>query len=622
MLSINTNLSSLLAQSSMQSSTQLLSQAVERMSTGYKINHAKDNAANYSIATNMTTKMGALQVAEDNAMQGLEMMSTTTENLSLIEEKLVRMRALAVQAQNGTYGSQSLSALSSEADSLYAEINRINECASYNGIKLFNTGKDEVTNAGKELELNAQGFLQEVVKVDTTGMTALSSMDDEAMLAVGEYTISSKEELLQLKEMSDAGLLEAGSTFVLTKDIDMRGITDWTGIGATNAFKGVFDGNGHTISNLTGSQGLFSNVQRKTSADRYSEIKNVKLLKVDINATGNTTGAVCGSASDAKITNCSVEFANIISEYDKVSGIVASAYYANTSYCYFSGNISGVNAVAGILNGNYSTASYCITSGFIKGISNVGGIVGSGFVHTSRSDAVVKGISNVGGIAGRSNSVSSDLCFSGSVVGESNVGGIVGNLYTQTSTKGWILEGLVIGNANAGIFVGDGNSTSQENLYYYSKNSEGLNFIGSYPDAIIKNVVDITIPCDYTLQVGYTGEAARSTLSCTTYIDFGGLKDLLSNGIASIDSIKKIDDLVNIVSLKQTELGAVEQRLHSVLDEISTQYENLVSSRSTIRDADISEVSATYIQQQILQQAAATLMSTANQAPAIALQLI
>ena len=76
------------------------------------------------------------------------------------------------------------------------------------------------------------------------------------------------------------------------------------------------------------------------------------------------------------------------------------------------------------------------------------------------------------------------------------------------------------------------------------------------------------------------------------------------------------------VNEKQVEYGSAQNRLESVLDEILTQYENLVSSRSTLRNADIAEVSAEYIQQQILQQAAATLMSTANQSPAIALQLI
>ena len=82
MLSINTNLSSLIAQNSLKSSTNKLNQAVERMSTGYKVNHAKDNAANYSISTNMTTKIGAYQVAEDNASMGLDMVTTASENIT------------------------------------------------------------------------------------------------------------------------------------------------------------------------------------------------------------------------------------------------------------------------------------------------------------------------------------------------------------------------------------------------------------------------------------------------------------------------------------------------------------------------------------------------------------
>ena len=92
--------------------------------------------------------------------------------------------------------------------------------------------------------------------------------------------------------------------------------------------------------------------------------------------------------------------------------------------------------------------------------------------------------------------------------------------------------------------------------------------------------------------------------------------------ISDVQIFDVIDNLLNSIEEKQVQLGAVQNRLESALDEISTQYENLVSSRSTIRDADISEVSATYIQQQILQQASATLLSTANQNPSIALQLI
>ena len=75
-------------------------------------------------------------------------------------------------------------------------------------------------------------------------------------------------------------------------------------------------------------------------------------------------------------------------------------------------------------------------------------------------------------------------------------------------------------------------------------------------------------------------------------------------------TLSAIDDFINLLSEKQTELGSVSNRLDSVLDEITIQYENLVSSRSTIRDVDMAEVSSQYIQQQILQEASATLLST------------
>ena len=90
MLSINTNLSSLIAQNSMKTSTDKLNQAIERMSSGAKINHAKDNAANYSIATNMTTKINAYQVAEDNVAMGMDLVTTASDTISLMQDKAQR----------------------------------------------------------------------------------------------------------------------------------------------------------------------------------------------------------------------------------------------------------------------------------------------------------------------------------------------------------------------------------------------------------------------------------------------------------------------------------------------------------------------------------------------------
>ena len=125
-----------------------------------------------------------------------------------------------------------------------------------------------------------------------------------------------------------------------------------------------------------------------------------------------------------------------------------------------------------------------------------------------------------------------------------------------------------------------------------------------------------------TLQVGANGpDSNQITFNMAFMLD--KLDDLRQIGTAnSASTISVCDSLISLVSEKQTLYGAVENRLMSVLDEISIQYDNLVSARSTIRDADIAEVSAEYIQKQILQQASATLMSTANQSASIALSLI
>lgn len=86
--------------------------------------------------------------------------------------------------------------------------------------------------------------------------------------------------------------------------------------------------------------------------------------------------------------------------------------------------------------------------------------------------------------------------------------------------------------------------------------------------------------------------------------------------------VESIDYYLKKIALKQTELGALENRLMSALEQIKVSYDNLVSTQSTIRDADIAEESSAYIRSQILQQASATLLAAANQSPSIALQLL
>ena len=88
------------------------------MTTGFKINHAKDNAANYAIATDMTTKLNSLQVAEENTAMGLDLVNTASEVLDILNDRVERLRALQEQANNGTYGEDSLNAINKECNAL------------------------------------------------------------------------------------------------------------------------------------------------------------------------------------------------------------------------------------------------------------------------------------------------------------------------------------------------------------------------------------------------------------------------------------------------------------------------------------------------------------------------
>ena len=86
--------------------------------------------------------------------------------------------------------------------------------------------------------------------------------------------------------------------------------------------------------------------------------------------------------------------------------------------------------------------------------------------------------------------------------------------------------------------------------------------------------------------------------------------------------LKFIDSAINDISDRVTKIGAAQNRVSSAVEALDVQSQNLTSSLSTLRDTDIATESSSYVQSQILQQAAATLLATANQTPSIALNLI
>ncbi len=163
-------MSSLIVQRNLSKATKGLDTAIEQMTTGYKLNHAKDNPANYAMMKNMETKLRAWDVASDNILIGQNMLETADSNAELIAKHLSRIRDLCQQSSNGTYGEASIKAIKAEISARVDEISRIKDNAEFNDIKLFGEYNTEGNLIPKTvyLQVGIDGSESSQIGVDMT----------------------------------------------------------------------------------------------------------------------------------------------------------------------------------------------------------------------------------------------------------------------------------------------------------------------------------------------------------------------------------------------------------------------------------------------------------------------
>ena len=135
---INTNVDSIKIQGLLTNSTNGLSQAMERLSSGLKVNSAKDDAAGTVISARMQVQLDGNKVAQNNVQNGNAMLSTAEGNLDVIQDNISRIRDLTLQAKNGTYSDEEIQAMQDEVSERIAEIDRISTSSKYSSLSLFN----------------------------------------------------------------------------------------------------------------------------------------------------------------------------------------------------------------------------------------------------------------------------------------------------------------------------------------------------------------------------------------------------------------------------------------------------------------------------------------------------
>jgi flagellin len=259
-LSVNTNVSSLNAQRNLAKSGEGLATSMERLSSGMRINSAKDDAAGMQIASRLTSQINGLGVAQRNANDGISMAQTAEGAMQESTDILQRMRELSLQSANGSNSAEDRTALQKEVGALQSELTRIAETTSFGGTSLldgsFNTKAFQVgSNAGETISVGLKDISADVIgntnKYELSAGSILASTAATAELGNGgtaaiSYT-SSTGATAQIIEIDMSAVTATGSA------ADMDTLTSamnaaLNGIGVSVAADGALSGNTATSS--------------------------------------------------------------------------------------------------------------------------------------------------------------------------------------------------------------------------------------------------------------------------------------------------------------------------------------------------------------------------------------
>ena len=228
-LSLNTDFTSFILNKNLNSSTNVVNQAIQRLTSGIKINSAKDNAANHAIIADMTNKISSLTVAEENAVMGLDAAVQAADNLELMNNIIDRLRILSGQASNGTCSEDSRKIINMECEQLVEEFNNIKNSAAYENMGFFNDYKDymPIVDSGGistvESAKDSTYTTEEFATLNTYLKDILDDYSNPVIINNSDRTKAGEISITETMKISD--LFDSLSSYGITGTIDSGIIT-------------------------------------------------------------------------------------------------------------------------------------------------------------------------------------------------------------------------------------------------------------------------------------------------------------------------------------------------------------------------------------------------------------
>ena len=645
-LSINTNISSLIAQNSLRKASDALAKNQLRLSTGLRINSAADDAAGLSISKRMTAQIRGLNQAIRNAYDGISMMQTAEGNMDEMSNILQRMRELAVQASNALTDSDRQD-LNQEYQQKMAELDRIVSTAEFNGLKLLDGSTGEATfqvgpntSSANKIQVNLSSNLH----TDHIGITneyggSLALRNGLGKVAISDGSIALNGHKLNV------------SPYV-TRALNQKMRTPGTNLGSYVINKGHSQNSAYAIAQAINNSNLGVTAHAKTEyTTPNTAISKKETNKVTATATGTyTVVAKAYGYYTLRINNFTV-----LSNYKVSAEKTLKTHLANGSAATVTATAKiGASTIAAAINKMSKTLGVTakitdngklklnnLDGGNIK-ITERAGTQASGVAKHTTGNVHIKTFHNAfDGVNGFF--INNALNNGAHLVGTAGFTAGANDAFDGT-------HAFKLTNANVTVIRGQVTITGPSKFNfsdYWAPNVKStggtsaetshagnINFnkvTTSAGSAVSNGKVDFT---KRTNRLTYTTGNANITTQGGVQTDgyvykFSAanqqmyLKDtnILSAKNAN-KAIDRIDKAINDLNRFRATLGAIQNRLQSTINNLNNYVQKLTDANSRIVDADIAKESAELTMNNIKRQAAAAILAQANQNPSLALQLL
>ena len=575
---INSNIQSLNAQRHLNNSLEAQNTATERLSSGLRINSAADDAAGLAIANRMTSQVEGLNQAIRNANDGSALIQTAEGGLEEMTNILQRMRELSIQSANGTYDTGNRTTLNAEVEQLQAEIDRISETTSFNGLSILDGSLGDVDlqvgeNANQTIAINIDSLNTNNLGAngaDYVGAAAPGAADDallDALVAIDEDLVINGDTVQSLADfttLADAvnGLNESVAGVEISSFVEIDGGT--TTAGGNGALSGD-DELQITINMADGSTAREINIKDTTDmADLVDKI----------NAEGGDT--LQASIGDEGQLVLSSSLAADITIAGAGDGLQNSGLTAVTQSAQLKFEITD----SSIENLSIASSDEALLADAGLNLMDDGAITGSG--------------------TGTLQLAGDQLVINGTSVGASTAASAAANILAINRVSG-----------DTGVIAQAGTVT--DSIKLISTDGGGITIeSGDGFDGATEALRDAQLKAATGFDVSNEAQSSSSTVAS---ID-------ISTAEGAQRAISILDEAIQQVSEVRGDLGAISNRLDYTTSNLANISENAAAARSQIMDADFAEESANLSRAQVLQSAGNAMLAQANSRPQQVLSLL